>query len=64
MTVTSITRAAALFALIALLAAGCGRKGDLDVPPSPYALQNPDASEEEKEREEEDRPFFLDALIQ
>ena len=64
MTVTSITRAAALLALIAVLVAGCGRKGDLDVPPSPYAVQNPDASKEEKEQEKKDRPFFLDALIQ
>ena len=62
MTVTKISRAAALLALIALLAAGCGRKGALDVPPSPYAVENPDGKEEKEE--EEDRPFFLDALIQ
>ena len=62
MTVTSTTRAVALLALIALLVAGCGRKGDLEVPPARGTVENPDSAD--KEDEEEDRPFFLDALIQ
>ena len=61
MTVTSITKAAALLALIAMLVSGCGRKSDLDVPPARPGAEDPDKPDSEKEKE--DRPFFLDALI-
>ncbi|MCP4318684.1 MAG: hypothetical protein GY789_22485 [Hyphomicrobiales bacterium] len=60
MTATSVTKAVTLFALIALLIAGCGRKGDLEIPSSKPAVENQDGTEEEAE---EDRPFILDALI-
>ncbi|MEM9104227.1 MAG: lipoprotein [Pseudomonadota bacterium] len=62
MTVSSITRVVTLLALIALLVTGCGRKGDLEVPPARGTIENPDSTDSEED--EEDRPFFLDALIQ
>jgi predicted small lipoprotein YifL len=61
MTVTSVTRAVALIALIAMLVSGCGRKSDLDVPSARPAAENPDKPDSEEDKE--DRPFFLDALI-
>lgn len=62
MTATSITRTVVLSALIAMLVAGCGRKGDLEVPSSRPVIENPDGTQQEEEPEE-DRPFFLDRLI-
>jgi len=50
----------AVLALAALTLAGCGRKGDLDVPGTPVADQN-DAKKTAPPVE--DRPFVLDPLL-
>lgn len=60
MTATSVTKVVTLCALTALLIAGCGRKGDLEIPSSQPAAEKQDGTEEEAD---EDRPFILDALI-
>ena len=56
----SLTLPLAALALAALVLAGCGRKGDLDVPGTPVVDQN-DASK--KVEPVEDRPFVLDPLL-
>ena len=63
MTAISVTRTVAFLALIALLVAGCGRKGALEVPNSRPAVENQDGTESDEEPEE-DRRFILDALIE
>jgi predicted small lipoprotein YifL len=47
-------------ALATLMLAGCGRKGDLDVPGTPVAEQN---STTQKKEPVEDRKFFLDPML-
>jgi predicted small lipoprotein YifL len=50
----------AALVLVSLTFAGCGRKGDLDVPGTPVADQN---NANKKVAPVEDRPFFLDPLL-
>jgi predicted small lipoprotein YifL len=50
----------AVLALASLTLAGCGRKGDLDVPGTPVADQN---NANKKVEPVEDRPFVLDPLL-
>lgn len=50
----------AVLALVSLTLAGCGRKGDLDVPGTPVADQN---NANKKAAPVEDRPFVLDPLL-
>ena len=50
----------AAVALVSLVLAGCGRKGDLDVPGTPVADQN---NVNKKTEPVEDRPFVLDPLL-
>ena len=50
----------AVLALVSLVLAGCGRKGDLDVPGTPVADQN---NANKKPDPVEDRPFLLDPLL-
>ena len=50
----------AVLALVSLALAGCGRKGDLDVPGTAAVDQN-DANK--KTAPVEDRPFLLDPLL-
>lgn len=61
MTASNAAKLAALLTLTALVAAGCGKKGDLDIPRSEPIVENPDGTEEP---ERKDRRFFLDPLIQ
>ncbi|MEM6464114.1 MAG: lipoprotein [Pseudomonadota bacterium] len=63
MTATTVAKTFTFFALIALIVAGCGRKGDLEVPPPRPSVDAP-ADAKADEEPEEDRPFFLDRLIQ
>ena len=50
----------AVLALAGLTLAGCGRKGDLDVPGTPVVDQN---NANKKAAPVEDRPFVLDPLL-
>ena len=50
----------AALALVSLTLAGCGRKGDLDVPGTPVTEQN---NVNQKPQPVEDRPFLLDPLL-
>lgn len=50
----------AVLALASLVIAGCGRKGDLDVPGTAAADQN---NANKKTAPVEDRPFVLDPLL-
>jgi len=50
----------AVLALASLTLAGCGRKGDLDVPGTPVVDQN---NANKKAAPVEDRPFVLDPLL-
>ena len=56
----SLTLPLAALALATFLLAGCGRKGDLDVPGTPVAEQN---LNKQKKEPVEDRKFFLDPLL-
>ena len=49
----------AVLALVAATLAGCGRKGDLDVPGEPPA----EVGKQAPKPVVEDRPFFLDPLL-
>ncbi|MEX3011419.1 lipoprotein [Hoeflea sp. TYP-13] len=61
MTAMNVAKAATLFMLTALLVAGCGRKGDLEIPSSQPVAENPDDTEQQPKKE---RRFILDPLIQ
>ncbi|MDA4845812.1 hypothetical protein [Hoeflea poritis] len=61
MTVSNAAKLAALLSLTALVAAGCGKKSDLDIPRSEPVIENTDGNEEP---ERKDRRFILDPLIQ
>lgn len=50
----------AALALVLLALAGCGRKGDLDVPGTPVVDQN---NANKKAAPVEDNPFLLDPLL-
>ena len=50
----------AVLAFASLALAGCGRKGDLDVPGTPVVDQN---NANKKAAPVEDRPFVLDPLL-
>ncbi|MCB1445362.1 MAG: lipoprotein [Rhizobiaceae bacterium] len=56
----SLTVSLAALALVSLTLAGCGRKGDLDVPGTPVVDQN---NASKKAAPVEDRPFVLDPLL-
>jgi predicted small lipoprotein YifL len=56
----SLTLPLAALALAMLVAAGCGRKGDLDVPGTPVVDQN---NANKKVEPVEDNPFVLDPLL-
>ena len=60
MNATSAAKAAMFLILIGLVAAGCGRKGPLEVPPPRDMVEDPD----EKEKTVPERRFILDPLIQ
>ncbi|MGV3549127.1 LPS translocon maturation chaperone LptM [Rhizobium sp.] len=56
----SLTIPLAVLALVSLTLAGCGRKGDLDVPGTAAVDQN---NANKKAAPVEDRPFVLDPLL-
>jgi predicted small lipoprotein YifL len=58
--IRTLTLPLAALALTTILLAGCGRKGDLDVPGTPVAEQN---SATQKKAPVEDRKFILDPLL-
>ena len=58
--IRTLTLPLALLALAMLILAGCGRKGDLDVPGTPAAELN---STQQKKEPVEDRKFVLDPLL-
>ncbi|MCY6383643.1 LPS translocon maturation chaperone LptM [Hoeflea prorocentri] len=61
MNATSAVKAAMFLVLIGLVAAGCGRKGPLEVPPPRgQVAEDP----EEKDKPVPERRFILDPLIQ
>ncbi|WP_419906677.1 lipoprotein [Hoeflea sp.] len=60
MTALNAAKLATLFVLTALVVAGCGRKGQLEVPRSQPVVEDSDGNEEQ---EREDRRFVLDPLI-
>lgn len=61
MTATHAAKAATIALLAAIVLTGCGRKTGLDTPPSRTVVQSDDGS---GEKQEEDRRFILDPLIQ
>jgi len=61
MTATRAAHAATIALLTALMLAGCGRKGPLDIPPPRDAAQTGDETGETPER---GRRFILDPLIE
>ncbi len=48
---------------IALAVSSCGRRGDLERPPSSTVIESDEAGEVVEKEEVEDRPFILDPLI-
>ncbi|MHA7775711.1 LPS translocon maturation chaperone LptM [Roseibium sp. M-1] len=71
MAMTTRLKTLALLGLcLSLTLAGCGRKGSLDVPGAPAAAETGSAVDpalaavpEQPETPENDKPFFLDFLI-
>ncbi|QRM53383.1 lipoprotein [Sinorhizobium sp. BG8] len=63
MILKDIGRLTLALALMGVLVAGCGRKGDLEPPGrAPLAKQDSGMSKNKKQPVE-DRPFFLDPLL-
>ncbi len=54
-------RVAAILMMTGLIATGCGRKGNLDIPNSQPVVQD---SDEDKEPPKKDRRFILDGLLE
>ncbi|MEM7289718.1 MAG: hypothetical protein AAF412_05000 [Pseudomonadota bacterium] len=52
-----------LVLMIALVAVSCGRRGNLEAPPSAGVISVDENGEELPEVEKEDKPFILDPLL-
>ncbi|MEM7214705.1 MAG: hypothetical protein AAF423_04105 [Pseudomonadota bacterium] len=52
-----------LVMMIALVAVSCGRRGNLEAPPSTNVISVDENGEEIPQAEEEDKPFILDPLL-
>ena len=62
----TVARITVALSLAGIVAAGCGRKGDLDRPSTPVEQQNIRKSGKPGERTQEpvaDKPFLLDPLL-
>ena len=61
MTLRTLIRVTMALGVVSLIATGCGRRGDLDLPSTPVEQQN--KRNHTVKPKVEDKPFVFDALL-